>query len=92
MGLIQGVYDAKAEGFLPGGSSLHNMMSPHGPDSDTFLHARDAVLQPHKYENTLAFMFETQRPWRVSTFAMNSPSREKEYTRCWHDLSVLFSE
>ena len=27
---------AKAEGFLPGGASLHSCMSPHGPDTVTF--------------------------------------------------------
>ena len=36
MGLIEGAYDAKAEGFVPGGGSLHNMMSAHGPDRETF--------------------------------------------------------
>ena len=32
MGLIYGAYDAKPEGFVPGGMSLHNCMLPHGPD------------------------------------------------------------
>ena len=36
MGLIEGVYDAKEEGFVPGGSSLHNCMSPHGPEAAVF--------------------------------------------------------
>jgi homogentisate 1,2-dioxygenase len=36
MGLIHGAYDAKAEGFVPGGASLHNCMSGHGPDAATF--------------------------------------------------------
>ncbi len=36
MGLVHGAYDAKAEGFLPGGGSLHNCMSGHGPDATTF--------------------------------------------------------
>jgi homogentisate 1,2-dioxygenase len=36
MGLVHGAYDAKAEGFLPGGASLHNSMSGHGPDAETF--------------------------------------------------------
>jgi hypothetical protein len=36
MGLIHGVYDAKAEGFAPGGASLHNCMTGHGPDAATF--------------------------------------------------------
>ena len=36
MGLIYGEYDAKAEGFVPGGASLHNCMAGHGPDAETF--------------------------------------------------------
>ena len=34
MGLIYGAYDAKPQGFIPGGFSLHNTMLPHGPDKD----------------------------------------------------------
>src|SRR6202521_28206 len=60
MGLVYGVYDAKPEGFVPGGMSLHNMMLPHGPDSDAFRHASNAALKPVKLERTLAFMFETR--------------------------------
>ena len=35
MGLVYGVYDAKPEGFVPGGMSLHNQMLPHGPGRAT---------------------------------------------------------
>ena len=59
MGLIRGVYDAKAEGFLPGGASLHNCMSAHGPDAETWERASSAELKPHKLDDTMAFMFET---------------------------------
>ncbi|MET0612500.1 MAG: homogentisate 1,2-dioxygenase, partial [Pseudomonas caspiana] len=59
MGLIEGAYDAKAEGFMPGGASLHNCMSAHGPDNATAEKATAAQLQPHKIDNTMAFMFET---------------------------------
>ena len=62
MGLVYGVYDAKPEGFVPGGMSLHNQMLPHGPDSDAFEHASNAELKPVKLTNTLAFMFETRFP------------------------------
>jgi homogentisate 1,2-dioxygenase len=68
MGLIQGEYDAKAEGFTPGGASLHNCMSGHGPDAETFARASTAELKPVKLDGTLAFMFETRfvcRPTRV---------------------------
>ncbi|PMY01607.1 homogentisate 1,2-dioxygenase domain-containing protein, partial [Pseudomonas sp. GW460-13] len=60
MGLVTGVYDAKAEGFAPGGASLHNCMSGHGPDAETFEKASAAdTSQPHRIEDTMAFMFET---------------------------------
>ncbi len=36
MGLVRGVYDAKPVGFVPGGASLHNSMSPHGPEAAVF--------------------------------------------------------
>ena len=60
MGLVYGVYDAKPEGFVPGGMSLHNQMLPHGPDADAFNHASNVELKPVKLTNTLAFMFETR--------------------------------
>lgn len=80
MGLIYGVYDAKTGGgFEPGGMSLHNMMLPHGPDGDAFEAASNAELKPHKLEGTLAFMFETKLPQRVTAFAAQSPSLQKDY-------------
>ena len=60
MGLVFGAYDAKAEGFVPGGASLHNCMAGHGPDAETFERASNAELKPQYLANTLAFMFETQ--------------------------------
>ncbi len=60
MGLVFGAYDAKAEGFVPGGASLHNCMAGHGPDAETFERASNAELKPQYLDNTLAFMFETQ--------------------------------
>ena len=59
MGLISGEYDAKAEGFLPGGSSLHNVMTPHGPDLSIYESSKDMKLVPRKIENSIAFMFES---------------------------------
>ena len=56
MGLIFGQYEAKPEGFLPGGISLHNCMLPHGADAEAFEHASNAALEPVKLANTLAFM------------------------------------
>ena len=61
MGLVHGAYDAKAEGFSPGGASLHNSMSGHGPDAETFEKASRADLsKPDVIKDTMAFMFETR--------------------------------
>ena len=69
MGLIYGVYDAKPEGFTPGGVSLHNCMLPHGPDKAAYDHATKVELKPVKLTNTLAFMFETRFPQHLTKFA-----------------------
>jgi len=80
MGLIYGVYDAKTGGgFRPGGASLHNTLLPHGPDVDAFEKASNAELKPHKLEGTLAFMFETRFPQKVSAFAAETPARQPDY-------------
>lgn len=90
MGLIYGQYDAKEEGFVPGGMSLHNMMLPHGPDAEGFLKATAADLTPQKLENTLAFMFETRLPQQVTAFAANLETLQPNYIECWTDLEKRF--
>jgi len=90
MGLIRGVYDAKAEGFLPGGASLHNCMSAHGPDDATTTQAMAAELVPQKIEGTMAFMFETSQILRPSRFALESPTLQADYDRCWAGLGKHF--
>jgi homogentisate 1,2-dioxygenase len=79
MGLIYGAYDAKPQGFVPGGFSLHNTMLPHGPDEEAFEGASNAELKPHKLEGTMAFMFETRFPQHVSAYAANAPQRQTGY-------------
>jgi len=69
MGLIYGRYDAKPQGFVPGGISLHNTLLPHGPDRVAFEGASNAELKPHRLSDTMAFMFETRFPQRVTAFA-----------------------
>jgi homogentisate 1,2-dioxygenase len=92
MGLIHGVYDARAEGFLPGGASLHNCMSGHGPDAKTFQHASSADLsQPDVLDDTLAFMFETRAVLRPSDHALRSPALQPDYDGCWAGLAKQFS-
>lgn len=90
MGLIYGVYDAKPEGFVPGGISLHNMMLPHGPDDKAFRHASNEPMQPVKLTGTMAFMFETRFPQRVTRFAAEHPSLQPDYIECWKGLEKHF--
>ncbi|MGA8550864.1 MAG: homogentisate 1,2-dioxygenase domain-containing protein, partial [Stellaceae bacterium] len=90
MGLIHGVYDAKAEGFLPGGMSLHNCMAAHGPDLATFERASTAELKPQKIADTLAFMFETRFPIRPTRFALETPALQRNYDKCWEGLPKMF--
>jgi homogentisate 1,2-dioxygenase len=92
MGLIFGAYDAKAEGFVPGGASLHNSMSGHGPDAETYERATNADLKPVYLDNTLAFMFETQLVIRPTRFAMETSIRQHEYFECWQGLKKHFGE
>ncbi len=91
MGLIYGQYDAKAGGgFVPGGASLHNTMLPHGPDVDAFEKASHAELKPHKLENTLAFMFETRFPQRVSRYGAETGALQKDYAGYGRRLAKHF--
>jgi homogentisate 1,2-dioxygenase len=91
MGLIWGVYDAKeGGGFVPGGSSLHNCMSGHGPDADTYKKMTEVELKPVKQENTLAFMFETRYVVRPTAHAMSSAALQTEYWECWQGLTPEF--
>jgi len=90
MGLVYGVYDAKPEGFVPGGISLHNQMLPHGPDSDAFAHASNMDLKPVKLANTLAFMFETRFRQRVTKYAASLATLQHDYIDCWNGLDKNF--
>ena len=83
MGLVTGVYDAKAGGFAPGGASLHNQMSGHGPDQASYGGAIQAELKPHKIADTLAFMFESRWVIRPTDFAMEAPTMQLDYDDVW---------
>ena len=92
MGLIHGVYDAKAEGFLPGGASLHNCMSGHGPDAATFEKASHADLsQADVITGTMAFMFETLVVIQPTRQAMESATLQHDYLQCWQGLQRHFT-
>lgn len=91
MGLIHGAYDAKAEGFVPGGASLHNCMSGHGPDAATFDKASSSdTSKPHKVTDTMAFMFETRTPIVATPAALSSPQLQGNYQECWAGIGKHF--
>ncbi|MED6321610.1 MAG: homogentisate 1,2-dioxygenase, partial [Pseudomonadota bacterium] len=90
MGLIEGMYDAKEHGFVPGGMSLHNCMTPHGPEAEVFEKASNAELSPQRYENTLAFMFESRYAIAPTEFALNSDIRQRDYLACWKGLKKYY--
>jgi homogentisate 1,2-dioxygenase len=90
MGLVRGAYDAKAEGFLPGGVSLHNQMSAHGPDRETHERASQAKLQPHRVEDTLAFMWESRYVFRPTKWAVSARALQKDYDAAWNGFKKSF--
>jgi homogentisate 1,2-dioxygenase len=90
MGNIYGRYDAKPQGFAPGGISLHNMMLPHGPDMEAFEKASNADLEPVKLEDTMSFMFETRFPQHLTPYAATEASLQDNYVDCWHSLEKKF--
>jgi homogentisate 1,2-dioxygenase len=92
MGLIEGVYDAKAEGFSPGGASLHNCMSGHGPDAATWERATHAdTSKPAVLEGTMAFMFETRAVIRPTRYALETPLLQRDYAHVWQELRRHFA-
>jgi homogentisate 1,2-dioxygenase len=90
MGLVTGEYDAKAEGFLPGGASVHNTFSSHGPDAETFRRASTQELKPQKLDDGLAFMFETRWPIVPTSSALDAPHRQSGYDDVWSDMPRNF--
>jgi homogentisate 1,2-dioxygenase len=92
MGLIEGRYDAKSGGFLPGGCSLHNCMSGHGPDAVSFDRAtRTDTTQPEHVTETMAFMFETRYVIRPTRYALESALLQPDYLDCWQGLKKHFN-
>ncbi|AWV88266.1 homogentisate 1,2-dioxygenase [Bradymonas sediminis] len=90
MGLVYGQYDAKEEGFVPGGMSLHNMMLPHGPDFGAFEKSSRADLKPQKLSGTMAFMFETRLPQHLTEYSAGLETLQDDYTDCWKGLQKHF--
>ena len=92
MGLIKGTYDAKlGGGFVPGGASLHNRMSAHGPDGETLKAGCSASDAPEYYKDTMAFMFESSALYVPTHQAYEHSCRQKDYLNCWKDIQKSFT-
>jgi len=92
MGLIKGSYEAKEEGFMPGGASLHSMMTPHGPDYDCFTNSIKMELKPTKIAvGTMSFMFESSYSLAVTKWAHTTCEKlDQDYYKCWQNLKNNF--
>jgi len=101
MGLISGSYDAKSnkngKGFVPGGSSLHNIMTPHGPETEVFKKQSDTknenLDKPVKYPETdLAFMFESCFFMNTTKWAMDGPLDVDYIEHSWSKFEKTFDK
>jgi homogentisate 1,2-dioxygenase len=91
MGLIVGSYEAKEEGFLPGGASLHSMMTSHGPDAECFEKNSTMELKPAKIaQGTMAFMFESSLSMALTPWAESRGLLDEAYQDCWKPLKKHF--
>ena len=90
MGLIYGIYDAKPQGSVPGGMSLHNALVPHGPDAEAFERASTRELEPEKLSDTMAFMFETRYPLCPTAYASKLELLDGRYPDAWNGLRKMF--
>jgi len=93
MGLVRGKYEAKEEGFVTGGGSLHSCMTAHGPDTSAFEKATTKELKPEKLpEDTLAFMFESTYILKITQFAKTGLIIDQDYYKCWEGLKSHFNK
>ncbi|XP_023231734.1 homogentisate 1,2-dioxygenase-like [Centruroides sculpturatus] len=93
MGLIQGAYEAKETGFLPGGATLHSMMTPHGPDNECFRKSSNAHLVPERVaDGTMAFMFESSLGLAITQWGEKTCQKlDCDYYKCWQKLKKHFN-
>lgn len=93
MGLILGDYEGKTGGFQPGGASLHNVMTPHGPDAVVYEKASSAELGPVRVaDGTQAFMFETCLTLSVTDWGLKCCQKvQPDYWKSWKALKNEFT-
>lgn len=90
MGLIKGSYDAKPGSFVPGASSVHNRFVPHGPDGEAVAKGTSLdTTKPERYQNTMAFMWESNKIWHPSPYALKN-LHDVDYPQCWATVAKRF--
>lgn len=92
MGLIFGKYEAKENGFQPGGASLHSIMTPHGPDRNCFEGASNEELVPKRVaDGTQSFMFESSLSMAATKWGLDTCQKlDGSYYECWQTLEKHF--
>ena len=91
LAIVVGQHEAKASGFQPGGTSLHNHWAAHGPDAETYELGRVASQAPRKIDGSLVFMIETRRPLQLSPMAAEAPQLQPSYADGWQAMAVRYS-
>jgi len=91
MGNICGKYEAKPDGFMPGGASLHSCMAAHGPDAATFKAATTELQKPVRLsDDSLAFMFETAYMLKLTDYALKIAQPDEDYWKVWEPIQSQF--
>ncbi|KAF4305366.1 Homogentisate 12-dioxygenase [Botryosphaeria dothidea] len=92
MGLIHGEYGGRSDEFQPGSISFECGMVPHGVAYEQFKAASENE-QPQVQISlaSIAFMFESSRPFTITDYAWNSKKKHEHEPRMWDHLVDNFS-
>jgi homogentisate 1,2-dioxygenase len=92
MGLIYGDYGGRSDAFRPGSISFECGMVPHGVAYEEFKAASQEpppVIQIS--QQSIAFMFESSRPFTIADYAWNSEKKHEHEPKMWDNLVDNFS-
>lgn len=82
----------RPDGFVPGGASLHSCMAAHGPDAATFNKASTEELKPMRLpDDSLAFMFESTFMFKMTPWALQVATPDKDYWKVWEPIHSNFN-
>lgn len=93
MGLIYGEYGGRSEEFAPGSVSFECGMVPHGVAYEEFWAAsKDVPPEAQISKGSIAFMFESSRPFTITDWAWNSKNKHEHEPSMWDSLVNNFSQ